>query len=361
MINFNELYVDIAMKVEDGQLDKRQKAINLYLEKIDSEDIYMLVRLYFGMEHDGNEFDNFVSAFVEEDNNFSERYIRELEVLAGATLLAVANSESDYRYLAELLVLTTSFFKKPAAGSRVLTEIKDCFDQDRRNIRESINVASNLEFDDDSIDTDIEEIKSLTAWNTATAQKIGDLLTDIFESTRSLREVIDDFSKQKSIYFEDSQLLWWMMSEWSSELDCSLREIDSTKGTLVIGYEAATYIANYPGPYSMEGIIKKLVHACKGNKGKVKLTSVMAKIDPRLRKSIKEASENCKVIDLLPITNAVRCSEDAIDEGEWYPRYIRGVDNKDNIEENTCDNYAWQFYLECLVISIIDHLANSED
>ena len=111
----------------------------------------------------------------------------------------------------------------------------------------------------------------------------------------------------------------------------------------------------------MEGIIKKLVRACKGNRGKVKFTSVMAKIDQGLRESIKETSKNCEIIDLLPITNAALRSEGALDDTEWYPQYIRGIDNKNNIEENTCDNYAWQFYLERLVISIVDQLANNED
>lgn len=79
-----------------------------------------------------------------------------------------------------------------------------------------------------------------------------EIFNDLSETLAGLDERIDAMEQSQSVYHEDSQVLWWMLSKWSEISNCSLNNIDKRSGCLLIGWEAANIIEIFPGPYSME-------------------------------------------------------------------------------------------------------------
>ena len=163
--------------------------------------------------------------------------------------------------------------------------------------------------------------------------------------------------KMQSAYEEDSQLLWWMMSDWSTTLNQPFKEIEKINGCLLVAYEAAYFVSNYPGPYAMEGVIRKVVNACKGRTQNIEFTKLITEINPTLKKMIASKAKLFPSIEQLPITYAILCADNAADITEWYPKYCRTVSVDENIEKNTCEKYAWQMYLECLALSCFETLS----
>ena len=167
--NFNEWYIDVNLAPQEGQIEKRLECIADYAKSVDANDICNLVNLYYGLTTDKEDLESFASVFIEKDPSFSSRYTKELSLLAGATLLEISTENIDYSSFAELLTLTTSFYKKPSSALRALEQIIKRFNIDRIAIREK-------NFTDDTLDFDKANLKTVAttinkpSWDATSAQ-----------------------------------------------------------------------------------------------------------------------------------------------------------------------------------------------
>lgn len=354
--NFNEWYIDVNIAPQEGQIEKRVECIINYAQSVNAVDVCNLVNLYYGLPISDEYSEKFSSVFIEKDPSFSTRYIEELSLLAGATLLEISSKNSEYNSLAEILTLTTSFYRKPSSTSRALDQITKQFNNDRINIRERSFGNEIIEFDQTKSEDLIANI-NITSWNSTIAQNLTAVLTEYMTRLNTLTNQLNTMQDMQSVYKEDSQLLWWMMSNWSTTLNQPLKEIDKIRGCLIIAYEAACFISNYPGPYSMEGIIRRVIDACKGKVQSAEFTTLITQVDPKLKQIIKLKAKSFPVLEQLPITYAILCADNATSINEWYPKYCRVVFEDESIIKNTFDNYAWQMYLECLALFCYEALS----
>lgn len=348
--NFNEWYIDVNIAPQEGQIEKRVECIDDYARHVDANDVCNLVNLYYGLPIANEDLEEFASVFIKKDPSFSMRYIKELSLLAGAVLLQISTKNSKYDSLAELLTLTTSFYRKPSSTHRALDQIIKQFNKDRINIRERSFEDYISELDQTKSKEQIATINK-TPWDTAVAQNLTEVLTEYVTSLNAVTNRLNEMQDMQSVYEEDSQLLWWMMSDWSTTLNQPLKEIDKIRGCLLVAYEAACFVSNYPGPYSMEGIIGRVVNTCKGRTQNTEFTTLITAVDPQLKQIIKSKAKSFPSLEQLPITYAIICADNAADVNEWYPKYCRVVSGDESLGKNTFENYAWQMYLECLALS----------
>ncbi|WP_151075704.1 GTPase-associated system all-helical protein GASH [Flintibacter sp. KGMB00164] len=354
--NFNEWYIDVNLAPQEGLIEKRLECIADYAKSVDANDICNLVNLYYGLTTDKEDLESFASVFIEKDPSFSSRYTKELSLLAGATLLEISTENIDYSSFAELLTLTTSFYKKPSSAPRALEQIIKRFNIDRIGIREKSFTDDTLDFDKANLKTVATTINK-PSWDATSAQNLIHVLGECVDYLDVLCNRLNTMQKMQSVYEEDSQLLWWMMSDWSTTLNQPLKEIEKINGCLLVAYEAACFVSNYPGPYAMEGVIRKVVNACKGRTQNIEFTKLITEINPTLKKIIASKAKLFPAIEQLPITYAILCADNAADITEWYPKYCRTVSVDENIEKDTCEKYAWQMYLECLALSCFETLS----
>ena len=133
--NLHEWYLDVGIILQDGQLEKRVLGIEKCVEALEKEKdsghtiawITTLVKLYYGISVDEEARNLFADFFSTEDPSFSVRNTQELALLAGATLVALAE-DSPYFYLAELLSLAVSFGRTPTSTMGILEHIRTQFD-----------------------------------------------------------------------------------------------------------------------------------------------------------------------------------------------------------------------------------------
>lgn len=358
--DLHEWYLDDGIILQDGQLEKRLQGIRKCVETVEKEkisdnaisQIVTLVKLYYGIPIDEEKRSLFSDFFFAEDSSFSVRNVQELALLAGATLVALAKN-SSYSYLAELLTLVVSFIRTPTSTTEILKHIRTKFDVDRIKLREETRSVSVKSFPAKQI-TELEKLNA--EGNTEESQQI----TEIIKILRAFQTSFSDLKTQvqllgdaTSVYKEDSQLLWWILSEWSEVLHCSLHTVKSKTACLVLGWEGAGIVEHFPGPYAMEGALQKLLKTCvdeAGEDASFTLNQIIACAAPKLRTDVIEACQKASFSDMLPLCSALIRSENTENDDEWYPKYRRELLGGIDDPSRTIQDYAWQIYLERLVL-----------
>ncbi len=348
--NFNEWYHDVGIALQDGQLEKRTAAIENYTESITVEQVMILVKLYYGMPVSDEEKRSFASAFSNEDPGFSVRYTIELALLAGAVLVELAEN-SDYSSLVELLTLSVSFHRKPVSSIEMQSVIQDCFDQDRIELREDFDMLSCTVPSSKEIAALEKSIMGKTITADAVVLELVKIIKTLQTSLADTSKKFNELLEQQSIYKEDSQLLWWMMAEWSETYRSPLRSLETSAACLALGWEAAGHVANYPGPYAMEGIIQKQLGACHGADSSIDLVALVKATDSGMKREIIHACASIgPLMDLLPVCSAISRANNTESADEWYPKYKKELMGPDSNATRMLHEYAWQMYLEHLIV-----------
>ncbi|MGN1157267.1 MAG: GTPase-associated system all-helical protein GASH [Agathobacter sp.] len=356
--SFNEWYIDVSIPPQEGQIEKRVACIENYASDISPDKIITLVRIYFGMPVEEEERKAFASVFTAIDPTFSVRYAEELALLAGAVLVEVTGQDNDYASLVELLSLTTLFYREPVSSNGILETITKQFNEHRISIREN-NIDNQTVILAKALVSDFKNHIDQKQWDTEAPAKLLEVLNKCQKNFVALKKSIDSFQEAQRVHEEESQLLWWMMSEWSNTLNCQLKTLEKGCACLMLGWEAANFILNYPGPYAMEGIIAKVLSACKGKSETIELPDLIMKTNKTFKSNIVNEMKHSPLLDQLPLTNAIICSDNAEKADEWYPKYKREFITR---EDDIClplSKYAWQMYLECMASRCYNALSES--
>lgn len=364
--NLHEWYLDVEIVLQDGQLEKRLLGIKKCVETLEKEKasadaiawIVALVELYYGIPSSEEKKNAFADFFSAEDSSFSVRYAQELALLAGATLAALAE-DSSYFDLVELLSLAVSFSRTPASALGILEHIRAQFDADRIELREKVENVSIRSFPTKQI-TELEKVNA--EGNVDASEQITEIIHILkaFQTSHSdLKKQVQQFGNATSIYKEESQLLWWILSEWSELLNCSLHTVKVKTACLVLGWEGADMVENFPGPYAMEGAVQKQLRTCVDGTEEIApftLSEIVANAAPELRANVIKACQNAPLVDMLPLCSALVRSDNTESESEWYPKYCRDLLGGIDAPPRTFWEYAWQIYLERLVLRCCSEL-----
>ncbi len=364
--NLHEWYLDVEIILQDGQLEKRHMGIKKCVEAIGKEKssdnviiwIVALVKLYYGIPTDEETKNAFADFFSAEDSSFSVRHARELALLAGATLADLAE-DSSYFDFAELLTLAVSFGRTPALAPGILEHIRAQFDADRIGLREKEGNILIKPFPTKQI-TELEKMN--TEGSTDASEQITEIIgiLKIFQTSYSdFKKQVQQFNSTMSIYKEESQLLWWLLSEWSEMLHSSLHSVKVETACLVLGWECAGMVENFPGPYAMEGVVQKQLKNCMDVTGEIApymLSKIVANAAPGLRAEVIKACQDASLAGMLPLCSALVRSDNTESEDEWYPKYCREFLGGSDVTPRAAWEYAWQIYLERLVLRCYSEL-----
>lgn len=354
--NFNEWYIDMSIIPQNGQLEKRTASIESCAKETSREQIITITKLYFGLPTTEEEKHGFASLFIANDSSFSARYSEELALLAGATLVEIAETNSTYDSFAELLSITTSFFREPISSPGILDAIKNQFDDDRIAIREESNGLQIKVTSPKSTSNFCKHVEE-NGWDDTAPTKLVNLLSDFQKSFSEMEKAINELKQFEGTFREDSQILWWMQSKWSDTLNCPLKSIDRCRGCLMLGWESADIIANFPGPYSMEGIIENVLDACKGKTAKSGLSEIVMQTDKRFASIVKQQLSQSQLIDMLPLCKAIISADNTDKPEEWYPKYKKETVRLEADSQLSLFQYSWQMYLERMAARCYDILA----
>ena len=99
-------------------------------------------------------------------------------------------------------------------------------DIDRINIREEHSKPTIREDTYSKMVSNLKTHIEENDWDSEAPNKLLEIFNDLSETLAGLDERIDAMEQSQSVYHEDSQVLWWMLSKWSEISNCSLNNSD---------------------------------------------------------------------------------------------------------------------------------------
>lgn len=354
--NFNEWYIENEIHLlGDGKLLKRWEGVEEYKNALNESDILSLVKLFFGLEVDEEYIEKFCSCFNKYDESFSKKSIKEIALLAGVILLETVQGTNYFSYT-ELLVNSTMFGRNLPANANILKEIQHEFIKDTDNLRSMFDMDKLLISIPDY--KGIEEIED-SEWATLSIDEIKKFAQEVNNTFNEVNKLIDKLHNTYKIRYEESQLLWWLNTHWSTIKNCTYKSLKKNEACMLIGYEVAEMVEVFPGPYCIDGIFSRMLDVCKGASSDVAFAELIQSLDEDFKNFlIKKFSDN-NFTECLPLTTAVKYAHNTSSKLEWANKFEKEI-HIDSITEKKFSplEYAKQFYYEILVQKCYTDLLN---
>ena len=339
--DFNEWYIDVNIAPTGEIIENRKKAIKDYVAKITPDDICNLVQIYYGFSVEKEFLDDFADKFIEFDAGFSKRNREELILLAGATLAYIAETIVGQDSLVELLVLINRKYHTPASTTQIEETIVKQFKKDSLNSREKL-----FELDYEAYHNSLSVFKERIEED-ADDNVTSELIDAIIKRDKEIQNSLINSIK---ILKEDSQILWWLNSEWSTTYSEPWKKIDKARACLVLGKEVAEFVYKYPGPYTIEGVLYKALEKCKGQKAKKGLVEIIQNMDDGEKRKCIESLNKISYENLLPLHAAIKCENGTTAAEQWVPKFNNDVLLNQNLKEMHYEEYALYMYFEEMAI-----------
>lgn len=261
--DFARWYSAVGLGDEESRRKGRGEGVRLVAERADNPMVEALIRLAFKSRQTALEsaVKEIRGIIKEADETFEmQGNDRELQILAGASLAVLMESESESASYAALAVTTTVF-----AGARKTDLPMDLAGLAEAAIlriaaanRERPNLASHLPEDDDQSDFDaipglVRKDQSIAGVISA-LELLAETMTEAAERHSEGLQAMDTFIR---IQDEELQMLWWLIGQRSKDYKCAFSDVPSDAQPLVFGSELADATQILPGPPSASAMLSR--------------------------------------------------------------------------------------------------------
>ena len=149
-----------------------------------------------------------------------------------------------------------------------------------------------------------------------------------------------------SVQREESDILWWMLAEWSETCGRSYRDMSKEEAALFSAYELS-HNSSFPlGPYASKQILMKMISL--GKTSGQETASVAALID-RLDNELPLSFAECQITEIQPILSALDAKRKAVQKGKssgWRSYYELNCEKDLDSLSLTAFDFGRQLYLE---------------
>ena len=359
--NFGEWYRGAALEPENERLKNRWKGVQNFIEVTTPNDIINLVKLFFNIPAEKKFLIAFIDSFTEEDAAFPRKCMQELSVLSGAALNQIVESQNDMSIFAELLVYCAAIGSRRPAVQDIYDEIISALINQSANIREkerTLAVSSELLEIPDSSNI-IEQLDNEQgSWTEDKSNTFLKYISDLNNFLIKVSERLNGSNEFAEIYFEDSQILWWLIGGWSRDLEKPYKNFSKKEVALIIGKELADLVSVLPGPYSADGVIGKQLDNCKkGVPSSLSLEEVVNNtiIDWKIQYAKEDV--NKLFCSLIPISTALKLSAGFKEWQAMFNEYT--LLDLDKVKLSAQESSV-KMYMECLAVKCYKLLLNEE-
>ncbi len=307
--NFAEWYRAAGIPPNADILPKRWTAIEKYAAGRD--EVVSLARLFYRLGRPSEHFESaFRAVFQTEDAAFQMRdNDQELLILAGAKLIDVI--ERNPTGMADFAAL--SLVCAAVQNLRETVAVPDIPETAARYLsKRAIERARDGQGDSDSTG--------------GTRRTLFDGLTAAGAPYNALPTELDRLQKQLDIVSEESNMLWWLFSEYSHDLKQPWSKSTVPTVALVAGKELAEMTRVLPGPIAATAFLDRIIRFAK-TKPPSTILVVEAINDVSVEWRRNFAQQNCpaELEDLLPISYGVKISLTAPEADAWFIAFKTGT------------------------------------
>jgi hypothetical protein len=321
---FGDWYRSAGIPPEEIPLSKRWEAVESF--DVDATEISLLAQVFYHLSLSDPSFaERFRKAFNEADPTFPmSGNDRELIVLAGAGLVDVIQRRSrDIADLAALCLVCGAAQNVRTAAVPQIPEIAASYLGQR-----SVQRAKPEE-----------------------DGKEEALLKALAEAGEPLSELAPEFQKLQlefPIVSEESNMLWWLVSETSRDVKQRWGEMPLGMVCMLTGKELADLTRIIPGPIAARAFLDRAIRSGRNKVAAlISITDVVNDTAKTWRDSHFAKAVPTGLEGILPLTHAVIVSVQASDDSAWRPIFKAATGIAATAKGNP-DAIAYQFYLEQL-------------
>lgn len=181
---------------------------------------------------------------------------------------------------------------------------------------------------------------------TMTTAQIANDLAKIEEQLCALTQKGQELDLALSVQREESDILWWMLAEWSETCGRSYRDMSREEAALFSAYELSRN-GDFPlGPYASKQILMKMISL--GKTSGQETASAAALID-RLDNELPLSFAECQITEIQPILSALDAKRKAVQKGKssgWRSYYELNCEKDLDSLSLTAFDFGRQLYLE---------------
>jgi hypothetical protein len=346
--NIGTWYAQANISCTSDILDKRKKSISTCIEDgLEWDFIKNIIKLFMKVKDNKQDKfkESFADIFIKDDSAFSYEQDKEIQVLAGIMLNEILKSNNEYNIIIDLsCICLKNYYDPPIEG--IFNNIEKNFYESLKQLREHEDDEYTKSGFGKSLQEMIKENPSLaaTSLNYEVAAKQFELLKQNIIIMFSNFEKIQKINDLKS---EDSEILWWMIGEWSYDLNKPFKEIDDKFIPILIAKEMADKVNVLPGPFSAKAVINKILSNFKDKQ--LYIYDYAEKIEKVWLEKFVEKYYIEAIADFMPIlkyfNKVIEIDEEDksdIQLEKICPAIIKKVEISNN-------DIAYEIYLECLL------------
>ncbi len=357
---FPEWYQQAVLEPTDDELEKCWQGVETISQEMDAEQCINVVRLFFGIPFSASVFnDRFSESFQKFDPNFPMRdNLVLLKVLAGAVIVNIMDEHG--KQTANVTALSTLCAN--SHGARPSVPISDVIDYAQKYIPEHSvklsSVSANLPLKATGKEWKQTLEGFIEAWTSDEAEPKQDAISAPFQRIAKLingqLDTIRLLDQQLQLQQEETDILWWVFSEYSNDLETPYADLDLPIACLVAGKELADLVTYPPGPRYAKGILLKVLQTVsQDNTEAIKLCDAINASDREWREKLLKYENLDRILDIIPIHVAASKSLETTRKTTWYDAFMTANGFKASHTFQAID-LAWQSYLERMLLRSLD-------
>lgn len=357
--SFGDWYRLVELEPRGDTLEARWKGVATVAKTDDENTVLDLVRLALGRAPRRAGFlPEFQEAFRASDAAFPmSGNALELNVLSGSAWAHVLERADSLSDLAALAMYSATFQPGP------LERLQEQFRALARNYVISRGSAirrgepwTSPKVSKVKIDQVVEPFTQALRGNqfanaATTFPPVVERIEDaIKEAVNVVRAAAVHLEGSLAIQREQSEIAWWILGEYSRDLDVHVSQLSVAAACLTIGKELADLTNKLPGPVSARAILDRMLRNAKQKQtGKVGIDEVVNASDRARRAAWTADLRTSSVEDLVPLHFGVFKSLETDGDDDWMPAFRKATGLTTKMGWSAVD-LAEQFYAERLVV-----------
>lgn len=317
---------DALADVDEEILRRRWSAVEVLVKSLEHSDIMALVSFCaIGRVRQADTLSKVKREFWNHDNAFNmEANGLELRRLCAAIVmhsLSVSEHKMDFALATSCLYFAglAPEFALPAMA----TEAEKALQALSKQIRPASPVAGTTRRAISPAKV-LESFKESVAGN-QWAQAVGKLEDVLGEYAKAVNMLATQVSRQKSaleIEKEEIDVLWWLVSDFSNDLEKSFKKFKKPVVAIVAGKELADHIQHRPGPLGAASILDRVISSGTGKLKEASLNECVLSVPSSWKRQLVEKTD-AGALDYCPVLAALSLTVDVDDDESWTKAFAK--------------------------------------
>lgn len=327
--SFGEFYRFASLSPNSDLLNNRWKVVQATLAAAGLSELLDLVRFMFDLTPaTDSSTDALRAKCLAADPSFPAHGAElELKAIAGIVLLQTIDSGGDYADAVTLAILAGECKAHRAIAPFAALVSQAALSRAARAVairRRSPLTISSLT----GAKKALEALKTVqadpTAVRDAAAQAVHEANQNVLKVYEILKEVVENTADDLAVLSEESNILWWVLGERSSELGQPLASMAAATAALSAARELAALTWCAPGPQGAPFFLSRQLSLVRQASSPLSLSDAVAAMPLAWRMSFRKEIVPLH-LDLCPVAQALLKSTEVDDASGWHAPYQKAT------------------------------------